>query len=105
MKKQIANWGNYPAMEADEESFVFDEQLDTLVNKQEPFIARGNGRCYGDASLGYRTISTLKYDKILSFDKQNGIFECQSGITLDQILDVIVPAGWFLPPPCREGEA
>lgn len=97
MKKQIANWGNYPAMEADEESFVFDEQLDKLVNKQEPFIARGNGRCYGDASLGNRTISTLKYDKILSFDKQNGIFECQSGITLDQILDVIVPAGWFLP--------
>ncbi len=27
----------------------------------------------------------------------HGIFECQSGITLDQILEVIVPAGWFLP--------
>ena len=97
MKKQIANWGNYPAMEADEESFVFDDQLDTLIGKGEPFIARGNGRCYGDASLSERTISTLKYDKILSFDKQSGIFECQSGITLDQILSVIVPAGWFLP--------
>jgi|SRR6185503_6165848 len=97
MKKQIANWGNYPAMEADEESFVFDDQLDTLIGKGEPFIARGNGRCYGDASLSERTISTLKYDKILSFNKQSGIFECQSGITLDQILNVIVPAGWFLP--------
>ena len=43
------------------------------------------------------TISTLKFDKILSFDKTAGIFECQSGLTLDQILEVIVPAGWFLP--------
>ncbi len=97
MKKLIANWGNYPAVEADEESFVFDDQLDQLIRKEQSFIPRGNGRCYGDASLSGRTISTLKYDKILSFDKQRGIFECQSGITLDQVLKVIVPAGWFLP--------
>jgi decaprenylphospho-beta-D-ribofuranose 2-oxidase len=97
MKKQIANWGNYPAIEADEESFVFDDQLDKLIQKDESFIPRGNGRCYGDASLSERTISTLKYDKILSFDKVNGVFECQSGITLDHILTVIVPVGWFLP--------
>src|SRR5580692_2795978 len=97
MKKQIANWGNYPAMEADEESFVFDEQLDELIKKDDSFIPRGNGRCYGDASLSERTISTLKYDKILSFDVDKGIFECQSGTTLDQVLVVIVPKGWFLP--------
>lgn len=97
MKKQIANWGNYPVVETDEQSFVFEERLDELIQSTDSFIARGNGRCYGDASLSGRTISTLKYDKILSFDKPNGIFECQSGITLDQILDVIVPAGWFLP--------
>jgi decaprenylphospho-beta-D-ribofuranose 2-oxidase len=47
--------------------------------------------------LADHTISTLKYNKILSFDTVSGIFECQSGITLDQILTVIVPVGWFLP--------
>jgi len=97
MKKQIANWGNYPAMESDEKSFVFDSQLQELIRENEGFIPRGNGRCYGDASLGNKTISTLKYDKILSFDTQNGIFDCQSGITLDNVLEVIVPKGWFLP--------
>ncbi|BAU55015.1 FAD-binding oxidoreductase [Mucilaginibacter gotjawali] len=97
MKKNIGNWGNYPVIESNEESFVFNEQLDVLIKEEQPFIPRGNGRCYGDASLGERTISTLKYDKILSFDTQEGIFECQSGITLDQVLTVIVPAGWFLP--------
>lgn len=97
MKKQIANWGNYPAMESDERSFAFDEQLKQVVASEGSFIPRGNGRCYGDASLADITVSTLKYDKILSFDTQNGILECQSGITLDQVLEVIVPKGWFLP--------
>jgi FAD/FMN-containing dehydrogenase len=97
MKKQIANWGNYPVIESNEESFVFTDQLDELIKKDQSFIPRGNGRCYGDASLSERTISTLKYDKILSFDTDKGVFECQSGITLDQILPVIVPKGWFLP--------
>jgi decaprenylphospho-beta-D-ribofuranose 2-oxidase len=97
MKKQIANWGNYPVIESNEESFSFPEQLQELLSRDEIFIPRGNGRCYGDASLAKTTISTLKFDKILSFDRSAGIFECQSGLTLDQILDVIVPAGWFLP--------
>ncbi|MGB8192135.1 MAG: FAD-binding oxidoreductase [Chitinophagaceae bacterium] len=97
MKKQIANWGNYPAMQSDERSFAFDDQLKEVLNTPGSFIPRGNGRCYGDASLADVTVSTLKYDKILSFDIENGILECQSGITLDQVLEVIVPKGWFLP--------
>ena len=97
MKKIIANWGNYPVMETDEKSFSFVEQLKNTVHNTEALIARGNGRCYGDASLEKTTVSTLKYDKILSFDNLAGVFECQAGLTLDKVLDVIVPKGWFLP--------
>lgn len=97
MKQLIANWGNYPKMESDVKSFTFTEQLSQLMNSTEHFIPRGNGRCYGDASLAVTTISTLHYKRILSFDIANGVFECQSGLTLDKILDVIVPKGWFLP--------
>jgi len=97
MKKAIANWGNYPVMESDEKLFSYDDQLSAIVQQSNHFIPRGNGRCYGDASLAEQTINTLKYDKILSFDTANGIFECQSGLMLDQVLEVIVPKGWFLP--------
>ena len=97
MKQRIANWGNYPVMESDVKSFSFDEQLGKLLASADHVIPRGNGRCYGDASLAERTISTLNYNRILSFDTANGIFECQSGLTLDKILEVIVPKGWFLP--------
>lgn len=97
MKKQIANWGNYPVIESDEKLFSYTEELDKLVAQPKSYIARGNGRCYGDASLADNTISTLKYDKVLSFDTEKGLLEVQSGITLDQVLDIIVPKGWFLP--------
>lgn len=97
MKKQIANWGNYPVMVSDERSFTCQEQLDQLIKEDDQFIARGNGRCYGDGSLGSKTISTLKFDKAVAFDTSAGIFECESGITLDQVLEIIVPRGWFLP--------
>jgi FAD/FMN-containing dehydrogenase len=97
MKKKIANWGNYPVVETEEKSFSFIEELAQIVADNRPLIARGNGRCYGDASLAGNTVSTLKYNKILSFDAASGVFACQSGITLDEVLEVIVPRGWFLP--------
>jgi decaprenylphospho-beta-D-ribofuranose 2-oxidase len=51
MKKKIANWGNYPVIESDEKSFAYLDQLKSAVKGSDSLIARGNGRCYGDASL------------------------------------------------------
>lgn len=97
MKQKIANWGNYPRIDSDVRSFSFTSQLTEIMGTTNHFIPRGNGRCYGDASLAGTTISTLHYNRILSFDTVKGEFECQSGLTLDKILEVIVPKGWFLP--------
>jgi decaprenylphospho-beta-D-ribofuranose 2-oxidase len=97
MLKKVANWGNYPVMESEEGAFRTIGELKALLDTDRAVIARGNGRCYGDASLSEVTVSTLKYDKITDFDTAKGIITCQSGITLDQLLEVIVPKGWFLP--------
>ncbi|WP_143306830.1 FAD-binding oxidoreductase [Chitinophaga vietnamensis] len=97
MQKRLANWGNYPAITSEEVAFTQEEQLRSYVGTHSGLIARGNGRCYGDASLGEHSISMLKYDKVLAFDTDAGILEVQAGVTLDQLLDIIVPKGWFLP--------
>ena len=73
MKKKIANWGNYPVIESEEKSFSFQDQLFQALKETNSFIPRGNGRCYGDASLASETISTLKFDKVLQFDTINGV--------------------------------
>lgn len=97
MKRKIANWGNYPVIESDERQFTFKEQLSPIVQEFDTFIPRGNGRCYGDASLEKQTVSTVKFNKALSFDVANGIFKCESGMLLEEVLEIIVPKGWFLP--------
>jgi FAD/FMN-containing dehydrogenase len=97
MKTSIANWGNYPVLQANEKKFSSVRELTLHVRGNDQLIARGNGRSYGDASLAEVVCTTLKFNKFLSFDKTLGILECEAGLMLDKILEVIIPAGWFLP--------
>lgn len=97
MNQRVSNWGNYPSVEADVKTFRVVSDLQNQLADHDSFITRGMGRCYGDASLGNHIISTLKFDKILSFDEVKGTLECQSGITLDDLIKFLVPRGWFLP--------
>ena len=95
MKKLITNWNNYPVVEASEISFDYEKEIASKLS--HPSIPHGNGRCYGDASLSSEVVNTLRYDKVLAFDEVNGIITCQSGLLLSDLLQIIVPRGWFLP--------
>ncbi|UZS00134.1 FAD-binding oxidoreductase [Chondrinema litorale] len=97
MNKQITNWGKFPVINVEEQKFSQKEELDRIVKNNNHFIARGLGRCYGDASLGQEVISTLKFDKVLYFDAINGEITCEAGVSFADILEFIVPKGWFLP--------
>ena len=90
---KIHNWSKYPVVDVNYSSFDLPKEI-SLDAEQ---IARGMGRCYGDSSLNGKIISSLKHNKALAFDKENGIFTCQAGMTIDQVLQVIVPQGWFVP--------
>ena len=97
MKKSISNWGNYPVIQSNEQSFSLVSELEEKLSKSEEVIARGMGRCYGDASLAKNVFSTLKFNHLLGFDSSTGLIELEAGITLESILDFVVPQGWFLP--------
>lgn len=62
-------------------------------------LAYGMGRSYGDCCLndGGVLLSTRHCNRILEFDSENGLLRCEAGATLDDILKLIVPRGWFLP--------
>ena len=87
---EITNWGNYPRIEAKE--FVFDTpgELRKKISQNKSCIARGMGRCYGDSSLGSTVASALHYNKITKFDTEQGIITCHAGVTLDEILNIIL---------------
>ena len=97
MKKKVSNWGLYPQIECVQLNPTSYEEVCEQIKIHSQLIARGNGRCYGDASLSNTVISTLGLNTILDFDHEKGLLRCQSGVLLSTILDFIVPKGFFLP--------
>ena len=95
--KTIKNWGNYPKIEADIRAFSSEKELIEIVKNNNILIARGLGRCYGDSSLANTIVSTLKFNRILDFNKETGLLTCESGVSLEEIVNTFLPRGWFLP--------
>lgn len=59
----------------------------------------GLGRSYGDSCLneGGELILTRGMNRFLGLDPVTGVLRCEAGVTLDEILRLMVPRGWFLP--------
>ena len=59
----------------------------------------GNGRSYGDSCLNSSgtLIDMRSVNRFVAFDREQGILTAQAGVLLRDVLDLIVPAGWFLP--------
>lgn len=72
---------------------------DSINSVNALVLPRGMGRSYGDSCLndgGYLLFTRL-LNKFVNFNPDMGILRCESGVTLDEILKVFVPQGWFLP--------
>jgi FAD/FMN-containing dehydrogenase len=93
----LANWGNFPTARAHIYHPENLEDLTTILQTEPTLLARGNGRCYGDAALADTLVSTLALNRILSFDQQAGHIRCEAGVLLQDLIPIIVPRGWFFP--------
>jgi len=92
-----SGWGRYPQI-ATYVNFPqsFDDCQDMVIQKKQ-LIVRGLGRSYGDSSLAKETLDTRYLRHFQAFDETTGILTCEAGVTLRDILQVVVPQGWFLP--------
>ena len=86
MQRLIYNWGLFPKNRCELHSIDNYDEIISLVKANNFIIARGNGRCYGDASLSKNIISTIHLNTILHLDESKGVICCQSGVLLDDIL-------------------
>lgn len=93
--RSIASWGNYPRVKAELFEPTNPVEIQALILENERIIARGNGKSYGDAALAPKLLSTLKLNRIIAFDPDQGTIECEAGVLLSDLLKIMVPAGWF----------
>src|SRR5215510_3499913 len=98
--KQYQSWGKFPAVHNQEIRPVFwRDELSAQLNDTKPVLPYGYGRSYGDSCLNEdgALIDVSGLSRLIAFDDQTGILRCEAGISLAEILDVIVLRGWFLP--------
>ncbi len=99
--RPLSGWGRFPV----ETCRVFRPEKRAglaaiLASGGEPsYIARGLGRSYGDAALNRDggVISFERLNRLIAFDPETDVLECEAGVTFAEILDCFLPRGYFLP--------
>ncbi|ATB28936.1 FAD-binding oxidoreductase [Melittangium boletus] len=100
MKTERTSWGRYPRVKA--------QPVHPVSWTSEPLpvppaggtlLPHGQGRSYGDSCLneGGTLLTTERLDHFLGFDPATGVLRCESGVTLDTIVRLVAPQGWFPP--------
>ena len=94
--KNIYGWGRYPKVRAKELFIHSESELLEILKKRNFFIARGNGRSYGDSAINKElTLNMTKFNKFIHWDESSGELIAQSGVLLSDIIDIFLAKGWF----------
>ncbi|HEY1472972.1 MAG TPA: FAD-binding oxidoreductase [Pseudolabrys sp.] len=100
LRSEIESWGRVlrrphtvttPSFLADARSALADCGRSTL--------ALGAARSYGDVCLNRdgELVRTTTLDRMIEADWSSGFVRAEAGLTLDALLRIAVPKGWFLP--------
>lgn len=95
---ELESWGRYPRTRCIPRPICW--RTDPLPKMNgKTILPYGLGRSYGDSCLndGGVLLQTRWMNKFISFDKSTGVLSCEGGTTFDEILQLAVPCGWFLP--------
>jgi len=91
------SWGRFPKV--DQEGIYLNWSDEGIPHGNETILAFGLGRSYGDSCLNSDGIvlSTRNLNRFLAFDETKGILKCEAGTSLAEIINLVLPKGWFLP--------
>mgnify|MGYP005748664549 CR=1 FL=1 len=93
------SWGRWPLASHRCLHPLHDRRRGLPAEASAPMLAWGQGRSYGDSCLneGGSLLLARGLDRFIAFDAASGVLRCEAGLTLGEILDQVLPLGWFLP--------
>lgn len=99
MSKSYESWGRYPKSHPGRViNLNWMDQIPDFNLLEGSILAYGLGRSYGDSCLNNNgtLLDTSGLNRFIQVDFENGIIEAYAGITLADILKILIPNGWFL---------
>jgi FAD/FMN-containing dehydrogenase len=99
MTKTYESWGRYPSARHEVLRIEAPTAALPIPRDGRSVLPFGLGRSYGDSCLNDQNclIDTEYLNNFWSFDRTAGVLRAESGVSLAEILKVVVPHGWFLP--------
>ena len=100
--QSLHSWGHYPPFPQTAHACHWRAELagtrDALIQQYGSTLAFGNGRSYGDSCLAAsdQVLHLRALDRFLHADWSRGVLTAEAGVTLDEILALAIPRGWFL---------
>ena len=100
-QSRYQSWGRYPKVNQTAFTMLWrhEDFPRDAIDAAGSVLPFGNGRSYGDSCLndGGALIDTRALDRFIQFDPESGVLRCEAGVLLSDILDLVLPRGWFLP--------
>ena len=97
MKKiKLNSWGKFTNIDASQYNWKDIQELKSIITSNKSFIPSGNYRSYGDSAFSDNIINCKTNNNVILFDKSNGFLKAEAGITLSEILTIVIQHGWFL---------
>ena len=98
MNDKFLSWGRYPRVKQDIHEFYWRSDALPEIKTSNSLLPYGMGRSYGDVCLneGGIILHTTAMARFIAFDRENGVIRCDAGVCLKDLLEFIVPYGWFV---------
>lgn len=95
MSSTPMSWGRHPRVW--QNRIVVHDRFAPLPRPFGQVLPHGNGRSYGDScQLPEGTLLAMRgLDRFIDFDPERGILRCEAGVLLADIIDLVLPHGWF----------
>lgn len=99
---RLFSWGRVVRAQHEVARPAFADEIPGLLadlSPAKPGLAVGLRRSYGDSNLNPdgRILDMTGLDRLIEFDRETGRVRAEAGLSLSQVLRVLVPAGYFLP--------
>jgi FAD/FMN-containing dehydrogenase len=98
--RRYQSWGRYPrATPRAVAPIVWRSDPPRLAELGGPVLPYAYGRSYGDSCLndGGVLLDVAPLKRFIAFDEERGVLRCEAGVSLADVLELVVPRGWFLP--------